>query len=92
MNKLKRTAIVLSLVLAAMTGFTACGGSSDASSASDSAAATTTTAAAAEESKAEALVWFEKADKFFKGPQWKYCWVREANEMYLQQCHEKLKK
>lgn len=43
-------------------------------------------------SKAEALVWFEKADKFFKGPQWKYCWVREANEMYLQQCHEKLKK
>ena len=43
-------------------------------------------------SKAEALVWFEKADKFFKGPQWKYCWVREANEMYLKQCHEKLKK
>ena len=43
-------------------------------------------------SKAEALVWFEKAGKFFKGPQWKYCWVREANEMYLQQCHEKLKK
>ena len=43
-------------------------------------------------SKAEALVWFEKADKFFKGPLWKYCWVREANEMYLQQCHEKLKK
>ena len=43
-------------------------------------------------SKAEALVWFEKADKFFKGPQWKYCWVREANEMYVQQCHEKLKK
>ena len=42
-------------------------------------------------SKAEALVWFEKADKFFKGPQWKYCWVREANEMYVQQCHEKLK-
>ena len=43
-------------------------------------------------SKEEALVWFEKADKFFKGPQWKYCWVREANEMYIQQCHEKLKK
>ena len=43
-------------------------------------------------SKAEALVWFEKADKFFKEPQWKYCWVREANEMYLKQCHEKLKK
>ena len=43
-------------------------------------------------SKAEALEWFEKADKFFKGPQWEYCWVREANEMYIQQCHEKLKK
>ena len=43
-------------------------------------------------SKAEALAWFEKADKFFKGPQWKYCWVREATEMYIQQCHEKLKK
>ena len=43
-------------------------------------------------SKAEALVWFEKADKFFKGPQWEYCWAREANEMYIQQCHEKLKK
>lgn len=43
-------------------------------------------------SKAEALVWFEKADKFFKGPQWEYCWVREATEMYIQQCHEKLKK
>ena len=43
-------------------------------------------------SKAEALAWFEKADKFFKGPQWEYCWVREATEMYIQQCHEKLKK
>ena len=43
-------------------------------------------------SKEEALVWFEKADKFFKGPQWEYCWVREATEMYIQQCHEKLKK
>ena len=43
-------------------------------------------------SKEEALVWFEKADKFFKGPQWEYCWVREATEMYIQQCQEKLKK
>ena len=43
-------------------------------------------------SKAEALVWFEKADKFFKGPQWEYCWVHEATEMYIQQCQEKLKK
>ena len=43
-------------------------------------------------SKEEALVWFEKADKLFKGPQWEYCWVREATEMYIQQCQEKLKK
>ena len=63
MNKLKRTAIVLSLVLAAMTGFTACGGSGDTSSASDSAAATTTTAAAAEESKAEETKAEEEKDE-----------------------------
>jgi len=43
-------------------------------------------------SKSEALVWFEKADRYFRAPQWKYCWMREANEMYIQQCHEKLKK
>ena len=43
-------------------------------------------------SKAEALTWFEKAKAFFKGEQWRYCWVREANEMYIRQCHEKLKK
>ena len=43
-------------------------------------------------SKAEALEWFEKAQAHFGGERWKYCWVREANEMYIQQCHEKLKK
>ena len=43
-------------------------------------------------SKAEALTWFEKAKAFFAGEQWRYCWVREANEMYIRQCHEKLKK
>ena len=43
-------------------------------------------------SKQEALTWFEKAEKFFHAPQWKYCWVREANEMYINQCKEKLKK
>ena len=40
--------------------------------------------------KAEALKWFEKAQKRFTGARWKYCWVREANEMYIRQCHEKL--
>lgn len=43
-------------------------------------------------SKSEALEWFEKAKAHFDGEQWKYCWVRDANEMYIQQCHEKLKK
>ena len=40
--------------------------------------------------KAEALKWFEKAQKRFTGARWKYSWVREANEMYIRQCHEKL--
>lgn len=40
--------------------------------------------------KAEALKWFEKAQKRFTGDRWKYSWVREANEMYIRQCHEKL--
>jgi len=43
-------------------------------------------------SKSEALKWFEKAATYFKDPQWAYCWVREANEMYIRQCHDKLKK
>ncbi len=42
--------------------------------------------------KAEALKWFEKAQKRFTGDRWKYSWVREANEMYIRQCHEKLGK
>lgn len=42
--------------------------------------------------KQEALQWFEKAKVLFHGDEWQYCWVREANEMYIQQCHEKLKK
>ena len=41
-------------------------------------------------SKSEALNWFEKADSHFRAPQWNYCWVREANNMYIRQCHEKL--
>ena len=41
-------------------------------------------------SKSEALTWFEKADSYFRDPQWNYCWVREATKMYIRQCHEKL--
>ena len=43
-------------------------------------------------SKSEALEWFEAAQKHFQAPEWEYSWLREANEMYIQQCHEKLKK
>ena len=43
-------------------------------------------------SKAEALEWFERAKPLFAGNQYRYCWVREANEMYIHQCQEKLKK
>ena len=42
--------------------------------------------------KEEALKWFEKAQQRFTGARWKYNWVREANEMYIRQCHEKLGK
>lgn len=41
-------------------------------------------------SKSEALTWFEKAATYFKDSKWNYCWVREANDMYIRQCHEKL--
>ena len=43
-------------------------------------------------SKEEALQWFEKAKPRFAHAKWRYCWVREANEMYIRQCREKLKK
>ena len=43
-------------------------------------------------SKEEALKWFEKAQPLFASKQYRYCWVREANEMYIRQCREKLKK
>ena len=42
-------------------------------------------------SKAEALEWFQKAQEPFQDPKWRYCWIREANEMYIKQCREKLK-
>ena len=41
-------------------------------------------------SKAEALTWFLKASEFFTDPKWELNWVREANEMYIRQCREKL--
>ena len=43
-------------------------------------------------SKSEALEWFEKAEPLFQDPQYEYCWLREANQMYIHQCQEKLKK
>jgi len=43
-------------------------------------------------SKKEALEYFERADQLFQAPKWKDCWVREATEMYIRQCQEKLKK
>lgn len=43
-------------------------------------------------SKQEALEYFEKADSLFHSPPFRYCWVREATEMYINQCREKLKK
>lgn len=42
-------------------------------------------------SKKEALEWFERAEQLFRAPQWKDCWVRAANTMYIDQCKEKLK-
>ena len=43
-------------------------------------------------SKKDALAWFERAERQFRKPAWKYCWIREATHMYVQQCHKKLKK
>ena len=43
-------------------------------------------------SKKEALIWFERAKTRFKGEDYRFCWVREATEMYIEQCYEKLKK
>ena len=43
-------------------------------------------------SKQEALTYFEKAERYFRNPKWKYCWVREATLMYIDQCKEKLHK
>jgi len=42
-------------------------------------------------SKEQALRWFERAGQYFQDPKWRFCWLREANEMYIRQCREKLK-
>ena len=34
-------------------------------------------------SKKEALRYFKQAKELFQGPQWEYCWVRKATEMYI---------
>jgi len=43
-------------------------------------------------SKEEALTWFERAQARFGGEEYRFCWVREANEMYIRQCREKITK
>ena len=40
-------------------------------------------------SKQEALEWFTNAQTYFQDPKWRFCWVRDANEMYIRQCHDK---
>ena len=43
-------------------------------------------------SKEEALQWFERAKPYFETDDYRFHWMREANEMYIRQCLEKLKK
>lgn len=43
-------------------------------------------------SKAEALTWFQKAEPLFEQPKYEYSWMKKANQMYIHQCLEKLKK
>ena len=43
-------------------------------------------------SKQEALLWFERAKRCFRDSRYRFCWVRDATEMYIEQCREKLKK
>ncbi len=42
--------------------------------------------------KRKALSWFEQAQPLFQDTLYRYSWMREANQMYINQCHEKLKK
>lgn len=43
-------------------------------------------------SKSEALEYFQKAEVLFRAPEYKFCWLREATLMYIDQCREKLNK
>ena len=42
-------------------------------------------------SKREALTYFEKAEQYFRAPQYRFCWLRDATRMYIDQCKAKLK-
>ena len=42
-------------------------------------------------SKREALRYFEKAEQYFRNPQYRFCWVSDATRMYIDQCKAKLK-
>ncbi len=39
--------------------------------------------------KKEALVIFQKAEKIYRAPEWKYCWNRPATLLTIAQCYEK---
>ena len=41
-------------------------------------------------SKKEALMWFERAQKGFADEVYRFSWMRVANEMYINQCKDKL--
>ena len=41
-------------------------------------------------SKREALAYFEKAEQRFRAPKWRFCWIKEATRMYIDQCKAKL--
>jgi hypothetical protein len=37
-------------------------------------------------SKKDALTWFERADQLFNKPEYQFCWVRLATNMYIRLC------
>ena len=43
-------------------------------------------------SKKEALSYFEKARPFFQTTEYRFCWMRDATDMYIRQCRDKLKR
>ena len=40
-------------------------------------------------SKKDALKWFEQAEVYFRAPEYRDCWLREATDMYIRLCREK---